>query len=352
MSVKERIKEFIEYKKISQRSFEQESGLSNGYVNNISNSISHKKIEGISKAFPELNISWLLLGEGEMIKNDGIVPSDDPDFEELEHLQIFKRVFEYIIKQVPKEPISNPFKMYADILPFLGEVYGLNTSRKDRRLAFVNLWIKQFPNMNKEWLMHGTGNPTNLIHQGSTAIAVGTKELTDDDDGEFDIIKREDGTEFRHLGDERYLMVTPLVEQFAYAGYVSGWADTEYVDELPKHAIVVEKLHFGTYRSFVARGDSMDNGMKGSIANGDIVTGRKLESKYWKHKLHLHKFQDYVIHCTDGIIIKRIISHDPESGDITYESLNPDKEAYPLTTINLGNVVELYNIVAVTEKRG
>lgn len=351
MSVKERIKEFIDYKKISQRSFEQESGLSNGYVNNISNSISHKKIEGISKAFPELNTSWLLLGEGQMIRDDSNPASDVKISGDFEKIAVTKRLIEYILKHHDHENGRNASELYRDLLPYIGSLItpSKEPAESPQKTSLMMVLLNHFPELNKEWLFYGVGSPVKFIHQGSTAIGIpGPKEH----DNDFDIIVREDGTEFRRLGDERYLMVTPLVEQFAYAGYVSGWADTEYVDELPRHAIVVDKLHFGTYRSFTAKGDSMDNGMKGAIADGDIVTGRKIDKRYWRHKLHLHKFKDYVIHTLEGIIIKRIISHDVETGTIIYESLNPDKETYPNTYLHLNEVVELYNIVAVTEKRG
>jgi transcriptional regulator with XRE-family HTH domain len=52
MTVKERIKEFIASKKITVQQFEKLTGLSNGYINNISNSISLKKNRGNLWLFP------------------------------------------------------------------------------------------------------------------------------------------------------------------------------------------------------------------------------------------------------------------------------------------------------------
>lgn len=66
-SVKERLKAFIEYKKISIRSFENRCGLSYGYVNNMRVSIQPAKLKSISLQFPDLNKSWLLTGEWEML---------------------------------------------------------------------------------------------------------------------------------------------------------------------------------------------------------------------------------------------------------------------------------------------
>ena len=66
-SVKQRLIHFIKYKGISQGKFEKAVGLSNGFVNNIRLSITPEKLQKISLYFPDLNKSWLLTGEGEML---------------------------------------------------------------------------------------------------------------------------------------------------------------------------------------------------------------------------------------------------------------------------------------------
>lgn len=66
-SVKQRLIHFIKYKGISQGKFEKAVGLSNGFVNNIRVSITPEKLQKISLYFPDLNKSWLLTGEGEML---------------------------------------------------------------------------------------------------------------------------------------------------------------------------------------------------------------------------------------------------------------------------------------------
>lgn len=68
MSVKERLKEFISFKKISDRQFSLSIGASGGYVNSISKSIQPDKIHSISVNYPELNTEWLLTGIGAMLK--------------------------------------------------------------------------------------------------------------------------------------------------------------------------------------------------------------------------------------------------------------------------------------------
>ncbi len=64
-----RLSHFIKFKNLSVRAFEQKSALSNATIsraikNNTTFSIEH--LEKISAAFPELNLNWLIKGEGEM----------------------------------------------------------------------------------------------------------------------------------------------------------------------------------------------------------------------------------------------------------------------------------------------
>ncbi len=67
-TVKERISEFIKFKKISSRAFETRCNLSNGYLRQLKSSPTADKIEIILSAFPELRREWLMTGEGEMLK--------------------------------------------------------------------------------------------------------------------------------------------------------------------------------------------------------------------------------------------------------------------------------------------
>lgn len=72
MEVKDRLTQFLSYKKIGQVSFASIAGLSRGYVNNIVNSIGPVAQSKIAKSFPELNIGWLLTGKGNMLKDQSV----------------------------------------------------------------------------------------------------------------------------------------------------------------------------------------------------------------------------------------------------------------------------------------
>ncbi len=71
MSVRERLKFYLKNKNITQESFSEAIGVSKGYVNAIRKSIQPDKISLIKEKFNDLNIEWLLTGDGEMIAMEG-----------------------------------------------------------------------------------------------------------------------------------------------------------------------------------------------------------------------------------------------------------------------------------------
>ncbi|MBO0947356.1 LexA family transcriptional regulator [Fibrella forsythiae] len=166
-----------------------------------------------------------------------------------------------------------------------------------------------------------------------------------------DVTKNWRGSEFVDLPNGMVMMSVPLVDQFAYAGYLSGWKDPEFLHELPKYSFVTHKRHGGKYMAFEVRGDSMDDNTRDAICEGDEVLGREVERHFWKSKFHLHRFEDYIIVHQDGIITKRIVAHDVENGIITCVSINPNKDLYPDQEIKLAEVFELYNILRVSHNR-
>lgn len=139
------------------------------------------------------------------------------------------------------------------------------------------------------------------------------------------------------------VMMVPLVNQYAQAGYMTGWADEDYLEALPKIPWIVDMEYKGKYVSFEVRGDSMDDGMKHSYEQGDILLCREIRSDYWKSKLHFNAWDAFVIvHRTDGIVLKQIIDHDVENGILTCHSFNP---MYPDFKIDIRDIAQLFNVV-------
>lgn len=77
MNIKERLIEFLDYKGIKKATFEKEVGLSNGYIAKFKGNIGADKLENILRVYPELSRTWLLTGEGEMLKGEGVTQAAD-----------------------------------------------------------------------------------------------------------------------------------------------------------------------------------------------------------------------------------------------------------------------------------
>lgn len=67
-TVKERLEFFLKSKKISKTDFGKAVGVSNSFVSSMRKSLGPDKIQSIAQTYPDLNIEWLLTGEGEMLK--------------------------------------------------------------------------------------------------------------------------------------------------------------------------------------------------------------------------------------------------------------------------------------------
>ena len=78
--------EFVRYKGIPVSTFEQLCGLSNAYVKNISKGVGADKLEKILNAFPELNRTWLLTGEGSMLRNNDNETYESNESNEIEKI--------------------------------------------------------------------------------------------------------------------------------------------------------------------------------------------------------------------------------------------------------------------------
>ncbi|MGB5370285.1 MAG: hypothetical protein WBN18_07630 [Flavobacteriaceae bacterium] len=69
----DRLMQFIKFSGLSARQFDLSIGAGNGYTLRMqknSASIGSDVIENIIKTYPELNLVWLITGEGNMLKTD------------------------------------------------------------------------------------------------------------------------------------------------------------------------------------------------------------------------------------------------------------------------------------------
>ncbi len=144
------------------------------------------------------------------------------------------------------------------------------------------------------------------------------------------------------------IMYVPLVNQYAYAGYLNGFSDNEYMETLPRIPFILDKEYKGEYLCFEVKGDSMECDSEESISEGSILLCRNVRKDYWKSKLHIHKWDFVIVHKELGIVAKRIINHDVDKGILTLRSLNSFYKDYD---IHIKDVQQIFNIVEVQQKR-
>lgn len=144
-----------------------------------------------------------------------------------------------------------------------------------------------------------------------------------------------------YYSTEKNTFTVPLVSQYAYAGYLAGFADPEYMEKQPTYAVKYDH-NGGNYIAFEVRGDSMDDDSRRGICGGDIVLGCELKKDYWVDNLFIPKVF-IIVHRESGIIIKEIISKDNETGMITCHSWNPSPE-YRDFTIHFKDIQQMFYI--------
>lgn len=157
------------------------------------------------------------------------------------------------------------------------------------------------------------------------------------------------GIEVNHLDAlQSSIMQVPLINQYAYAGYMNGFSDNEYIDSLPKIPFILDKEYKGEYLCFEVKGDSMECDTDESIPEGSILLCRNVKYEYWKSKLHINSWDFVIVHRDRGIVVKRILKHDVDNGILTLHSLNSFYKDYD---VHLKDVQQIFNIVEVQQKR-
>lgn len=159
---------------------------------------------------------------------------------------------------------------------------------------------------------------------------------------------------FYKLPDDSLIMQVPLITQRAYAGYLVGFADPDFYEDLERIPLPVDNTHRGSYLAFEVAGRSMvcydtDELADLSIRPGRIAIGRDIPKDKWKYKLHTHTTDTWIIiHREKGILIKQIANHDVENGKITIHSLNPE---FPDEVLNLQDIDQIFSVVQVINKK-
>ena len=119
-----------------------------------------------------------------------------------------------------------------------------------------------------------------------------------------------------------------LVPHKAAAGYLNGYADAEFVKELPKFKLPI--LKNGTFRAFEISGDSMLPILPGTIVIGEYVDDIR----------NIKNGKTYVLVTNrEGIVYKRVFNYIVETGKLFLVS---DNRHYAPYQIDAEEVVEAW----------
>lgn len=72
MATKDRLKEFLSIQKIGRNKFEEQLGIATGYMSSKAMTITSDVIEKVTSAYPELNLDWLITGNGSMLRKNNL----------------------------------------------------------------------------------------------------------------------------------------------------------------------------------------------------------------------------------------------------------------------------------------
>jgi len=128
----------------------------------------------------------------------------------------------------------------------------------------------------------------------------------------------------------------PFVPVKAAAGYMAGYGDPDFIDEL--NTFTLPMLAGGNYRAFEIIGDSMM-----PTPSGSVIVGEKVESiEDVKNNTAC-----IVVSRNEGIVYKRIQKNNRSKNKITLVSDNPSFHPY---NINAEDVVEMWQAQVVISR--
>jgi transcriptional regulator with XRE-family HTH domain len=140
----------------------------------------------------------------------------------------------------------------------------------------------------------------------------------------------------RMLKMEAEIASISFVPVKAAAGYLAGYADPEFVDEL--NTFTLPMLAPGQYRAFEIVGDSML-----PTPSGSVIVGEKVDNLE-----ELKNSNTYVVLSrNEGVVYKRVMKNNRAKDKLTMISDNPQYEPYYVSS---EDVLEIWKAVYILQK--
>nr|DAQ61415.1 MAG TPA: hypothetical protein [Caudoviricetes sp.] len=289
-SVKNRLLQFLEYKNLSQKRFEEICGLSNGYVNNIRKSIKLDTFNGkIEPNFPELNRNWLLLGDGEMLVQN--TPEEEPEEET------------YLRAERNR--------------------YGLSLQRIQELTNLPMKKLKAYDNGDEDV-------PDDILEA--------FENLFQRIENEYNEIEEQDDTLPVLITDE---MVSNVKVPFYEVDFTGGFTSPEMFSEVKPSFVISSPSFAGADFACVLIGNSMSRRIK----NGSVIGLKKIE-EWWEY---FPTNEIYAVVTKNWLRTVKIVKRSKKEG---YIDLIPDplpeynNPEYETETIRMDYVVGFYKVIA------
>jgi transcriptional regulator with XRE-family HTH domain len=144
-----------------------------------------------------------------------------------------------------------------------------------------------------------------------------------------------------YLDKRRQLKLSETTSQIQFvpvkaaAGYLAGYADPDFIDEL--NTFTLPMLSGGNYRAFEIIGDSML-----PTQSGSVIVGEKLEDIE-----NVKTSNTYiVVSRSEGIVYKRLLKNNRSKNKVTLVSDNPIYEPYQVNTEDIAEIWQAQMIIA------
>jgi len=272
MTSVDRIRAYIDSHGIKKSEFYLKTNLSNGYLDKVKE-LGADKIESIITAFPDINLYWLVTG------NEVKTASTRTGYGDLGSYKNEIGTLpggETDVKISPKpSPATSP-----------------TAEKKNKSVPYSGFSL----------------NEMNANYGAKTPAIITLNEQGIDN-----------------------IIYVPVKAQ---AGYLSGYADQEYIESLPSFRM--PGLNNGTYRMFETEGISMQP----TLTNNDRVIGQWVDNMD-----NIRENRVHVVVSTKGVLIKRVLNRIKERGLIYLKSDTiSHRHDYPMIELDASEVKEIWYV--------
>lgn len=283
MSIHLRIKQIQTQSGFSLRKFEQECGINRNVIAIAvkgEKSLSHTSILKIHQRFPEYTLDWIFKG--------------------------YQPLFEYMCNYLELTKYQLAKKLgYATL-----EV--ITSGRNEMGPGLAERILQICPQISRTWLLKGIGE---MLVEDQLKESLPSK-----------------------------LKKIPTIHSHAQQTFPSQLHNPDYIGQLPVSVWEISGGFSGKHYCFEVNNDSMDDGSRQAIIEGDWVLCREIEPSLWEHKLDQKEWQFVILHKTHGLVLKKITKHNTTNQTISCKSLNV---FYKDVDYALSEVLAIYNIIGL-----